>query len=254
MTVDRKANRRKTQSIRDDKINEGNRQIKEKFLDKRVPPPVSAKNDLQKQIFKALATKQVIVISAPAGVGKSYCTMTAAADALMKGEIDKIFLARPAVGMGNTLGLLKGSLEEKYSPYLMPLIEVFTQRYGKGAYDCALNNGNIELLPFEYMRGRNLYGWAIVDEFQQASASEIYSVLTRITEGGKLILLGDRTQSDVNGLDGMTWLHDFVHRHDLYDSVEFIEGTSNDIVRSGFVKTIVKAREIDTGQYTNNFE
>lgn len=246
--------RRTKAQVREDKVNDGQRQIKEKFLDKRVPPPISAKNDLQKQIFKALATKQVVVISAPAGVGKSFCTMTAAADAFMKGEIDKIFLARPAVGMGNTLGLLKGTLEEKYSPYLMPLIEVFIQRYGRGAYECALNSGNIELLPFEYMRGRNLYGWAIVDEFQQANAAEIYSVLTRITEGGKLILLGDRTQSDVKGQDGMSWLHDFVERHNLYDSVEFIEGTSDDIVRSGFVKTIVKAREQDTGLYTNKFE
>lgn len=246
--------RRTKQQVREDKVNEGTRKIKEKFLDKRVPPPVSAKTDLQKQIFKALATKQVVVVSAPAGVGKSFCTMTVAADALMKGEIDKIYLARPAVGMGNTLGLLKGTLEEKYTPYLMPLIEVFTDRYGKGAFECALNNGNIEMLPFEYCRGRNIHGWAIVDEFQQASATEIYSVLTRITEGGKLILLGDRTQSDMKGQDGMSWLHDFVHRHNLYDSVEFIEGSSDDIVRSGFVKTIVKAREQDTGCYTNKFD
>jgi phosphate starvation-inducible PhoH-like protein len=240
---------------RKEKVLDGERQIKEKFLEQRKEvKPVQAKNDFQKKVFRALATKQVLVISSPAGTGKSFLTMTAASDALMKGETDKIFLARPAVGMGNSLGMLKGTLREKYEPYLMPLIEVLIDRYGRGVYETGLNNGTIELTPFEYLRGRNLNGWAIVDECQCCSASELYSVLTRITEGGKLILLGDKTQSDINGLDGMSWLHDFVHRHNLYDTVEFIEGSSDDIVRSNFVKAIVKAKEADTGVYTNKWD
>jgi len=234
---------------------EGERQIKDKFLEQRKEvQQVQAKNEFQKKVFRALATKQVIVISAPAGTGKSFLTMTAASDALMKGETHKLFLARPAVGMGNSLGLLKGTLREKYEPYLQPLIEVMVDRYGRGVYETGLNSGTIELLPFEYLRGRNLYGWTVVDEVQQCSATELYSVLTRITETGKLILLGDKTQSDVNGIDGMSWLHDFVDRHNLHDTVEFIEGNSDDIVRSGFVRAIVKAKEADTGIYTNKWK
>jgi phosphate starvation-inducible PhoH-like protein len=244
----------RTRKSREQKVNDGTREIKEKFLEERKTiKPVQSKNDFQKEVLRALATKQVIVISAPAGCGKSFLTMSCASDDLVKGLVDKLFLARPAVGLGNSLGMLKGSLREKYEPYLMPLIEVLIDRHGRGVYESGLNTGSIELIPFEYLRGRNMSGWAIVDEVQSCSAEEIYSVLTRITQGGKLVLLGDKTQSDLKGIDGMSWLHEFVDRHNLYDTVEFIEGSSDDIVRSGFVKAIVKAKEKDTGVYTNKW-
>jgi phosphate starvation-inducible PhoH-like protein len=246
---------RSKQDVREDKINEGQRQIKDKFLEERKQvKPIQAKNDFQKKVLRALATKQVLVLSAPAGCGKSLLTVATASDALMQGKTDKLFLARPAVGMGNTLGFLKGDLRQKYEPYLMPLIEVIKDRYGFGVYESGLNTGTIELLPFEYLRGRNINGWAIVDEVQGCSATELYSILTRITEDGKLILLGDKTQSDVKGKDGLTWLREFVERHNLWDTVEFIEGDSDDIVRSEFVKRIVQAREKDTGNYANHWE
>ncbi len=241
--------------VRAEKVNEGNRQLKEKFAEERqAVKPIQAKNDFQKQVLKALATKQVVVISSPAGSGKSLLAMAHASDMLMKHQCHKIFLARPSVGMGNSLGMLKGDLRQKYEPFLMPLVEVLVQRYGKGVYESGLNTGTIELIPFEYLRGRNLYGVSIVDEVQCATAEELYSVLTRLTEDGQLILLGDRTQSDLKGQDGMTWLHNFVNRHNLHHKVEFIEGTSDDIVRSDFVKSIVKAKEQDTGLYTNQWE
>lgn len=248
--------RRRTKAdVREDKVNDGQRQIKEKFLEERKQvKPIQAKNDFQKKVLRALATKQVLVISAPAGCGKSLLTVATASDALMQGKTDKLFLARPAVGMGQTLGFLKGDLRQKYEPYLMPLIEVIKERYGFGVYESGLNTGTIELLPFEYLRGRNINGWAIVDEVQGCSATELYSILTRITEGGKLVLLGDKTQSDVKGKDGLTWLREFVDRHNLWDTVEFIEGDSDDIVRSEFVKRIVQARENDTGNYANHWD
>lgn len=251
----RKRVRKTKDDVRADKVNNGQREIKDKFLEERKAlKPVQAKNDFQKKVLRALATKQVVVISAPAGVGKSFLTMSIASDSLMSGDSDKMFLARPAVGMGQTLGFLKGDMREKYEPFLKPLIEVFVDRYGYGAYETGLKNGTIELIPFEYLRGRNLSGWTVVDEVQGCSATEIYSVLTRITEGGKLVLLGDKTQSDLTGIDGMSWLHDFVDRHNLHDIVEFVEGTSDDIVRSGFVKSVVKAKEKDTGVYTNKWK
>jgi phosphate starvation-inducible PhoH-like protein len=247
--------RKSKDDVRADRVNEGQRQIKEKFLEERKQvKPVQAKNEFQKKVLRALATKQVIVISSPAGTGKSLLSVATASDALMQGKTNKMFLARPAVGMGNTLGFLKGDLRQKYEPYLMPLIEVVKDRYGIGVYESGLNTGTIELLPFEYLRGRNISGWAVVDEVQGCSSTELYSILTRITEDGKLILLGDKTQSDVKGKDGLTWLREFVERHNLWDTVEFIEGDSEDIVRSEFVKRIVQARENDTGNYANHWE
>ena len=246
--------RRTKEEVRAEKVNEGTRQIKEKFLEERKQvKPVQAKNDFQKQVLRALASKQVVVISAPAGCGKSLLTVATASDAMMVGKTHKLFLARPIIGLGATLGYLKGDLRQKYEPYLMPLIEVIKDRHGIGVYESGLNNGTIELLPFEYLRGRNIDGWAIVDEVQGCSAEELYSILTRITENGKLVLLGDKTQSDRKGKDGLTWLREFVERHNLWDTVEFIEGNSDDIVRSEFVKRIVQAKEADTGAYANDW-
>lgn len=248
---------RRTKHNRDTRLDRqvqgnGKRKVKEKFMSERqVKKPITALNNFQKQVLNALATKQVIVISAPAGSGKSFLAMTQAIDDYMKQECDRIFLSRPAVGMGNSLGMLKGGIQEKYEPYLMPLISIIKDRYGKGVYESGLHNENIILQPFEYLRGMNIDGWAIVDEAQCCTSQELYSMLTRINENGKLVLLGDRTQSDLKGEDGISWLRNFVNRHNLHGSIAFVEGSSDDIVRSDFVRKVVKARENDTGYYTN---
>lgn len=247
----RKFNRRNKIDTKESRITQGELQNSEFRQRKYTFKPVQAKNDFQKRVFKALSTKKVVVISSCAGTGKSFLTMSKALEDYTKGLTSKIYLARPAVGMSNSLGMLKGDLRSKYEPYLMPLISVIIDSLGKGFYECGLHNGTLELLPFEYLRGRNLDGYTIVDEAQNCSASELYSVLTRITEDGRLVLLGDKTQHDLSGKDGLTWLREFVYSNDLHDQVEFIEGTSDDIVRSEFVKAVVKARESETGQYTN---
>ena len=251
MTQKRKANRDPKVDKRSSKVLQGNLQNSREKLRKTTFRPIQAKNEFQKRVFIALANKQVVVVSSPAGTGKSLLAMSKALEDYTKGFIDKIYLSRPAVGMANSLGLLKGGIKDKYEPYLMPLISVIKDSLGAGFYECGVNNGNIELLPMEYLRGRNLDGYTIVDESQNASASELYSILTRITETGKLVLLGDKTQHDLHGEDGLTWLRNFVNNNNLHDKVEFIEGSSDDIVRSEFVKAVVKAKESETGFYTN---
>jgi phosphate starvation-inducible PhoH-like protein len=239
----RKQNRDKKIDKKFKRAEEGTHKISEDRNKKIQFRPVQAKNEFQKRVFRALSSKKVIVVSGPAGVGKSFLTMSKALEDYTRGLTHKIYLARPAVGMSNSLGMLKGDLRQKYEPFLMPLVSVITESLGRGFYECALNNGNVEMVPFEYLRGRNLDGWTIVDEIQNCSASELYSVLTRITDTGKLVLLGDKTQHDLNGEDGVTWLKEFVYNNNLQEHVEFIEGDSDDIVRSDFVKAIVKAKE-----------
>ena len=251
MTQERKKNRNNKVDKRKFRLLEGQKRNGEERERKYTFKPVQAKNEFQKRVFLALASKQVVVISSPAGTGKSYLTMSKALEEYTKGQTHKICLSRPAVGMANSLGLLKGGIREKYEPYLMPLISVIKESLGKGFYECGISNETIELLPMEYLRGRNLDGFTILDEAQNASASELYSILTRITEKGKLVLLGDKTQHDLQGEDGLTWLRNFVNNNNLHDKVDFIEGTSDDIVRSEFVKSIVKAKESETGIYTN---
>jgi phosphate starvation-inducible PhoH-like protein len=169
--------------------------------------------------------------------------MATASDWLVKGVIKKIIISRPAVGMGRTLGLLKGSLEDKFNPYLAPLIEVYTERHGQGKYDIALNSGDLEMIPMEYLRGRNIKDVAIVDEAQNLTQDEMFSLLTRVTEDGKLFLIGDPTQNDLKQESGLVWLERFVEKHELQEFIEIITATSDEIVRGGLCKSFVKAME-----------
>lgn len=219
------------------------RLINNKFEEERKLAPIQAKNDFQKNVLRALNHKQIVVIKAPAGCGKSYLTMCTASDWLMKGTIDKITLTRPAVGMGKTLGLLKGDLDAKFDPYLAPLIEVFTDRYGKGKFETALNAGNIEKVPLEYIRGRNIRGVAILEEAQNTTPDEMFALITRVTEEGKLFVIGDPVQTDMKQESGLVWLYNFVKRNNLHEYIEIIEATSDDIVRGGLCKAFVQAME-----------
>lgn len=209
---------------------------------------VRPKTPAQHEMLKALRNSQVVVLLAPAGTGKTFLTMHVAGGLLMSRQVDKLVLTRPAVGMGKTVGLLKGDMVEKFSPYLAPMIEAFTVQYGKGRYDCALRMGSIEMLPLEYVRGRNIHGVCILDEAQNTNADEMYALLTRVAEDGKLFILGDISQTDVGGGNGLSWLFDFVDRHNLHDIVTVVTATSDDIVRGEACKRIVQARECDTGR------
>lgn len=209
-----------------------------------VKPPVQAKNEVQRQFLQALQNKACIVMECPAGVGKSYLTMCEVTDWLKKGIYDTCYLTRPAVGMGSTVGLLKGGLREKYEPYLLPLVDVISERYGHGFYESSLNNGTIQFALLEYIRGRSIDQVVVLDECQNTKPSEMYTMLTRIADGGCLICIGDRTQSDIKGQNGIEWLVDFVKENpELEEYVEVITGTSDDIVRGGLCKTVVKAKE-----------
>lgn len=229
------------------RVERGNEMIKEDLetspTTSRVKPSVQAKNDFQVRLFKALKEKQVIVVDASAGVGKSYCVMSQVMDWYMGGQVKDIKIARPAIGMGNSLGMLKGDLRAKYEPFLLPLISVIKNRYGTGVYESALRNGNLTLLPVEYLRGLNFDGVAICDESQNLTPNECYSMLTRVTEYGKLILIGDSSQKDLKGKSGLQWFSEFVERHKLQDHVAILKATSEDIVRGEFCKAVVQAKE-----------
>lgn len=218
----------------------------DKFLEEGsyVQPPVQAKTDRQKEFLRALKSHQVVVFNAPAGVGKSFVTMCEATDWIKKGVYDKMVLSRPSVGMGNTLGLLPGDLRAKYEPFLMCLTDVICQRYGKGFYESSLSNGTLEFQTLEHIRGRSFDQLVILEEAQNTKPDEMYTMLTRIAEGGKLIIIGDPTQNDMKGENGIEWLCRFVDENpELREDVAVIHATSDDIVRSGLCKKMVKAKE-----------
>lgn len=232
------------------------REMKGKFAEE-VRQPVQAKNGVQKEFLRALKQYDVVLFSAPAGVGKSFLTMSEASDWLKRGQIDKITLTRPVIPMGRSLGMLPSTLKEKFEPYLMPLLEVLWKRYGKSFYDNCLRNGTLELLAPEYARGRSVSGCMIIDECQSMYPSELYTMLTRMEDGAKLILIGDDSghQTDIKGENAISWLKRFIKENpDLSEYICVIEATSDDIVRSGLTKAMVKAREKENKKGENSNE
>lgn len=227
---------------RKNNVKEG-RILKDKFLNE-VKPPVQAKNAVQKEFLKALKNYDVVVFSAPAGVGKTFLTMSEVSDWLKKGDIDKVVLTRPAIPMGRSIGLVPGTVREKYELYLQPLLNVLWDRYGKSYYENCLSLGNIVIMPPEYVRGHSVDGVMVLDEAQSFHPEEIYTLLTRVEEGGKLILIGDPTQNDLKGQNGIEWLCGFVEKNpELEKHIKIIEATSDDIVRGGLCKAMVRAKE-----------
>ena len=205
--------------------------------------PVTPLNSFQAKLQTALRTKKVIVVEAPAGTGKSFVTMSYASDMLKNGDTDKLVIARPNVLMGNTIGMLPGDINEKMEPLVYPLIEVLVDRHGKGFYESQLKRGNIELLPLEYARGRNLRCITIIDEAQNVLPSEAYTLLTRIATGGQLILIGDSTQNDHGGETGLQFISWLLNKYQLTQDAAILRATSKDIVRDDFVKQVVMAME-----------
>lgn len=239
-----KRNQQKVFENRWEKKAETGRVINEKHAAKEVKPPVQAKNEIQREFLAAMKEYDVVAFIAPAGCGKSFLTMSEVTDWLKKGLYDKVVLSRAVIPMGRSLGMLPSTLQQKFEPYLMPLLEVIWNRYGKGFYENCLHDGTLELLAPEYARGRSISDIMVIDESQSLYPTELYTMITRMQEGSKLFLLGDTAQSDIRGENGLQWLEKFVEENPaLSKHIKIIKADSDHIVRGGLCKAMVKARE-----------
>lgn len=217
----------------------------EKF-EHEIKPKVVAKNKFQQEFDQALRSSVVTISDAPAGVGKTYVACSYIADLLKSGEIKKVVICRPNVLMGASIGMLKGSLFEKMYPLVYPILNVFAMRYGANWLKLKLEREEIQLLPVEYARGRDISDCAlIVDESQLLTPDEMYTMFTRVGDNAKVVFLGDHTQTESDGLSGLEWATSFAQRHKLSEDVKVVTGTSDYIVRSGFCKAVVQGREKD---------
>ena len=194
-----KKNRERVQNARMAKKAATGRVVKEKFVEE-VRPPIQAKNEVQKRFLNALKQYDVVLFSAPAGTGKSLLTMSEASDWLKKGQIDKITLTRPVIPMGRSLGMLPSTLQQKFEPYLMPLLEVLWKRYGKSYYENCLQNGSIELLAPEYARGRSVSGCMIIDECFKGDTEVLtengWQEFSSLVEGTKVLQVNEDFSSE----------------------------------------------------------
>lgn len=214
--------------------------IPEKFQHERQAPPIHALNDNQALYLDALRSREQVFVLGPAGTGKTWLAATYAADRLRQRKIGKIILTRPNVPAGRTLGFFPGDLNDKFAPWAAPVVEAIKERMGRNPFEIALKNGDIEMVPFEVIRGRSFRdAFVLLDEAQNATADEMKVFLTRIGEGCTTVVNGDVSQCDLDETSGLAVALAMIRDQKM--PVPVIEFTMDDIVRGGVCEMWVRA-------------
>ena len=212
-----------------------------KQLIKTPKKSVIARSEKQSEYIKALKENDIVMSLGPAGTGKSFLAVSVAITLLMEKKIERVILSRPAVEAGEKLGFLPGDMKEKVDPYLRPLYDALYELFGADKIDKKIETGEIEIAPLAFMRGRTLKNcFAILDEAQNATETQIKMFLTRIGENSKLVVNGDPSQVDlINKQDsGLIKSRDILRN---LKEIKIIEFDHNDVVRHPLVSKIIKA-------------
>ena len=209
---------------------------------------VSPKTAGQARYLEALAKCELVFGLGPAGTGKTFLAVAHGAGMLLKGEVERLIVTRPAVEAGEKLGFLPGDLSEKVDPYMAPVWEALTQIVGAEQLRRRRDKGEIEVAPIAFMRGRTLaHAFIVVDEAQNASKMQMKMVLTRLGEGSRMAVTGDPTQIDLlNPSD--SGLPHAVAILEGVKGVDVVRFTSEDVVRHPLVERIVNAYDADAAR------
>ena len=203
------------------------------------------RSEKQKEYVRALREKDIIISAGPAGTGKTFLAVAVGLTMLLEKKIERIILSRPAVEAGERLGFLPGDMKEKVDPYLRPLYDSLYDLFHFEKIQRMIEIGDIEIAPLAFMRGRTLKNsFAILDEAQNATDTQIKMFLTRIGENSKIIVNGDPSQIDLpnkqaSGLERSKKL--LFHLNEI----SVVDFDHSDVVRHPLVSKIVKA-------YSNN--
>ncbi|MDR2202240.1 MAG: PhoH family protein [Clostridiales bacterium] len=201
----------------------------------------------QRAYVEAIKRNTVVFGVGPAGTGKTYLATALAAQSFKKGEYERIIIARPAVEAGEKLGFLPGDLQEKVDPYLRPLYDALGEMFGVDGYQRLIERGVIEVAALGLLRGRTLANaFIILDEAQNTTGEQMKMFLTRLGEGGKMVINGDVTQVDLP--DGKrSGLAAAVRILKDVDGIGICYLTEKDIVRHELVRKIVLAYAKEQG-------
>jgi phosphate starvation-inducible PhoH-like protein len=202
---------------------------------------VSPRNMAQKLYLQAINDQDIVFGVGPAGTGKTYLAVAAAAAALNDKQIKRIVLCRPAVEAGERLGFLPGDIAEKINPYLRPLYDSLYDIIGFEKVEKLMERSVIEIAPLAFMRGRTLNdAFIILDEAQNTTPEQMKMFLTRLGFGSKAVVTGDITQVDLP--DGKkSGLREVRRILDGVEGLQFFDFTDRDVVRHPLVAKIVTA-------------
>ena len=212
-----------------------------KQLIKTPRKSVIARSEKQSDYIKALKENEIVMSLGPAGTGKSFLAVSVAVTLLMEKKIERVILSRPAVEAGEKLGFLPGDMKEKVDPYLRPLYDALYELFGSEKIDKKIESGEIEIAPLAFMRGRTLKNcFAILDEAQNATETQLKMFLTRIGENSKLVVNGDPSQIDLinKSQSGLIKSKNLLQH---IKEIKIIEFDHNDVVRHPLVSKIIRA-------------
>jgi len=223
----------------DEKIKNFEKNIE--YIIKTPKKSVIPRSENQKKYVRALKENEIIISAGPAGTGKTFLAVAVALTMLLEKKIERIILSRPAVEAGERLGFLPGDMREKVDPYLRPLYDSFYDLLDYEKIQKKIEVGDIEIAPLAFMRGRTLKNsFAILDEAQNATDTQIKMFLTRMGENSKIVINGDPSQIDLHkkSLSGLTKTKKLLGH---LNEISFVDFDHTDVVRHPLVSKIVKA-------------
>jgi phosphate starvation-inducible protein PhoH and related proteins len=204
---------------------------------------IAPKSIAQKIYLDAIRTEDIVFGVGPAGTGKTFLAMAMAVSSLMRKEVKRIVLARPAVEAGEKLGFLPGDMAEKVNPYLRPLHDALYTMLEFEQASKLMERGTIEVAPLAFMRGRTLNdAFVILDEAQNTTSEQMKMFLTRIGFGSKAVVTGDITQTDLPS-GRVSGLNEALDILEGLPGIRFCRFTEIDVVRHPIVQEIIKAYE-----------
>ena len=223
----------------DEKINSSKKNIE--YIIKTPKKSVIPRSERQKQYVRSLKENDIIISTGPAGTGKTFLAVAVALTMLLEKKIERIILSRPAVEAGERLGFLPGDMREKVDPYLRPLYDSLYDLLDFEKIQKKIEIGDIEIAPLAFMRGRTLKNsFAILDEAQNATDTQIKMFLTRIGENTKIVINGDPSQIDLpnKSLSGLNRSKKLLGH---LKEISIVDFDHTDVVRHPLVSKIVKA-------------
>ena len=215
------------------------------YIIKTPKKSVIPRSEKQKNYVRALKEKDIVISAGPAGTGKTFLAVAVALSMLLEKKIERIILSRPAVEAGERLGFLPGDMKEKVDPYLRPLYDSLYDLLDFEKIQKKIEIGDIEIAPLAFMRGRTLKNsFAILDEAQNATDTQIKMFLTRIGENSKIVINGDPSQIDLpnKSYSGLVRSKKILGHIKEISTIDF---DHLDVVRHPLVSKIVKAYSDD---------
>ena len=200
----------------------------------------------QKEYVKSLKTNQIVMSLGPAGTGKTYLAVAVALTMLLERKVERIILSRPAVEAGERLGFLPGDMKDKVDPYLRPLYDSLYDLFHFEKIQRMIEIGDIEIAPLAFMRGRTLKNsFAILDEAQNATETQIKMFLTRIGENSKLVVNGDPSQVDLPNKNQSGLIKSQAILKGIKE-ISIINFDHQDVIRHPLVTKIIEAYQKNT--------